>query len=296
MSHGRISSDQSAALGYRLLRIAAERFDTTPEQLDEHQRREIQRIAHQEQQLEQLVLTSPEATNVSVPDSQVQRALDQIRSRYEAEQDFGQSLSDLSMTEPMLYRELARSLRVEAVLELVASAVPAVSEVEAQIYYYLHPEKFGMPERRAVRHILITVNDDLPGNDSETAYQRSKAIAKRLQKDPRRFAEQSLKHSECPSSLNDGWLGEVVRGVLYPELDEVLFRMRRGQVSDPVETESGWHVLLCEQIHPAGQIPIAKALPKLMDKLQQRQVRNAQRKWLDQRQQAESPMRQERAE
>lgn len=271
-----------AQLGYRLLRIAAERFGSAPDQLSEDQSREVQRIASNEQQLEDIVLASPEARQVSVPHSQVELAQAQIRERYESEQDFEDALAAMDMSEEDLNAAVARSLRVDAVLELVGSQAPQVNETDARLYYYMHPEKFDAPERRSARHILITVNDELEGNDSATALHRAQGISKRLQKAPKRFAEQALKHSECPTGLNGGVLGDVHKGVLFPELEQALFAMKAGEVSAPVESELGWHVLMCDSVSPAGQIPLDQALEKLTEMLQDKEVRNVQRKWLAQ--------------
>ncbi|MBM94946.1 MAG: nitrogen fixation protein NifM [Oceanospirillaceae bacterium] len=270
----------SAAQEYRFLRIASERFGAAPTALDASQREEVERIAKHEEALEVRVLATPEALQVSVPDSQLKLAVDQVRERYESEQDFEQALIGLGMDEIELAQQLERSLRVESVLELVASKAVRVNETDASMFYYLHPEKFQRPERRGVRHILLTVNDQLEGNDEQTAERRISEIASRIEKHPNRFADQALKHSECPTAMNGGWLGDVPRGVLYPELEEQLFQMKPGESSLPVRTELGWHVLMCDHILPSGTAPLDDVVEGLIERLQEQQDRRIQRQWL----------------
>jgi len=130
--------------------------------------------------------------------------------------------------------------------------------------------------------IAPPVDTTYPENRREAALQRAKMIAKRLARNPDRFAEQAMKHSECPTALQGGEIGRVKRGSLHPELDTVLFQMREGAVSDVVESEVGYHVLLCEKIHAAGIAPPAEVLPKLLEQMQERAVSRAQKCWVEQ--------------
>ncbi|MBK7954464.1 MAG: peptidylprolyl isomerase [Candidatus Accumulibacter sp.] len=66
-----------------------------------------------------------------------------------------------------------------------------------------------------LRHILVTIHEQLADNQRQPARDRIEAIRSRLLKEPQRFAEQALKHSECPTAINGGLLGSVPRGQLY---------------------------------------------------------------------------------
>ena len=266
--------------GYRFLRIASERFDTALKDLTDEQWQEVRRIALLETQLEIAVLSSKEASQVAVPDSQLEEALRQVKDRFTDDEDYENILDNIKMSEEELKAALSRSLRVEAVMDLVASRETAVSETDARLFYYLHLDKFEQPERRIASHILITVNDDLEGSDEVSAKQKADAIYQRLLKHPKWFAEQALKHSECPTSLNQGLLGEISRGTLYPELEEALFAMKPHSLGQPVRSELGWHILYCADVSPAETMPLNKALPSLLDSLQSRQNRKVQRRWV----------------
>jgi peptidyl-prolyl cis-trans isomerase C len=89
-----------------------------------------------------------------------------------------------------------------------------------------------------------------------------------------------LKHSECPTALHGGVLGKFPRGKLYPELDEVLFKLKLGEISDPVKSEIGFHVLLCMSIQKAENLSLAKATPKIRQLMTERARRICQRAWV----------------
>lgn len=269
-------------VNYRLLRIALERFGASPDSLPEGQLHEAKRIARNEEELEQLVLNSPEARYVSVPDSQLETALRQIRQRFEDDAGFSDALAANGFDEQEIRAGIRQELKVESVMDLVASRAHRVDEEEAARFYSAHPESFTVPETRTARHILITINPDYAENDRESARQRLQAIADRLTAAPERFRELAMQNSECPSGLNGGLLGELKQGMLYPELDKELFAMDEGEVRGPLETEMGWHLLLCEKICQQQLMPLHQVMPKLVEELQQRQNRRFQKQWLRQ--------------
>jgi peptidyl-prolyl cis-trans isomerase C len=266
--------------GYRLLRIAAELYGVSPSGLNNEERINIQRIAERELTMEQAVLGSKEALQVVIPALQIEEALTGVRARYPDAESFRVALQESGLSEADLRHALDRELRVVAILERVSAGVPEVCDTDVSLFYYLHLDKFRQPETRTVRHILITVNPQFPENTPAAARKRLQDIRYRLQRRPHRFAEQALKHSECPSSLQDGLIGQVPRGTLFPSLDAALFRMQAGDLSEVIESPLGLHILLCEQIHTPVTVPLSDVMLKLREKLTLRQRKNQQKKWI----------------
>ncbi|MEI7996802.1 MAG: peptidylprolyl isomerase, partial [Methylococcaceae bacterium] len=75
-------------------------------------------------------------------------------------------------------------------------------------------------------------------------------------------------------------LGVVPKGKLYPELDEVLFNMKAGEISQPVESEIGFHLVLCKHIQKAETLSLQKATPKIRQMMSDRSRQKCQRAWL----------------
>lgn len=265
---------------YVLLRASLALFRKAPDKLTPAELKQAEAQARNEYRLESRVLNAPEAASVIIPERELQTAYKEIRDRYEDEGAFLSELAKNRLTEASLREAIYRQCKVNAVLESVAARSPEVNEVEIGIYYHLHAEQFNRPELRDACHIFISINPDFPENTRENAWARSQDICTRLHKKPHKFAELALKYSECPTSLNGGLLGKVPRGKLYPELDAVLFSLKAGEVSDVVESEIGFHVLLCKQIHRAETISLKNATPKIRQLMKERYRRNCQRAWL----------------
>ncbi|TGD75128.1 nitrogen fixation protein NifM [Mangrovimicrobium sediminis] len=276
------SEPQRASVNYRLLRIATERFERPPAALEEAQYVEVRNIAAREYLIEQAVLSAPEAADIVIPESQLDHAVEQIRARYGDDEAFQAELQSNGLGVRELRLALERELRVEAVLAKVGARAPQVEDTEVNLFYYMNRDRFRRPETRVARHILVTVNPEFVENTREEAGRRIEQIRRRVLKNPARFSEQASKHSECPTSLQGGLLGEVQRDNLYPELDAVLFGMREGQVSEVIESPVGLHVLLCEKIRPAGPVPLREVAGRLREQMQEKQSSRFVKRWIQQ--------------
>lgn len=270
----------SSVTPYHILRSALSLYQKTPVNLDGSERQRVELQALREASIEQAILSSEDALGVVVPEATVKDALLGMQQQYPSQEDFESDLADNHLSRRLLWQSLERQLRVEAVMERVGSRVAEVSEVEAQIHYYMHKDRYQLPETRTVRQILITINDDFADNTRDQAKKRITTIRERLSRKPKRFEEQAIKHSECPTAMQGGLLGRVEQGQLYPELDAVAFALNAGELSDVVESELGFHLLRCDEIHDAGEVPPEAILSSIASKLTERRRRQCQQAWL----------------
>jgi peptidyl-prolyl cis-trans isomerase D len=111
-------------------------------------------------------------------------------------------------------------------------------------------ERFMSPERRRAAHILLT--------DEQRSEDEARALAQTLTERLRAgesFADLAGEFSEDPVSAEDGGdLGWIEPGVMMASFEDALFAMEAGAVSDPVQTEFGWHIIRLDEVEePRGQ-------------------------------------------
>lgn len=265
---------------YNLLRAALALFKKSPNELAEEELQQAKTQALNEFKIESRVLNTPEAASVIITEQELQRAYQEIRGRYDDEVAFLSDLEKNQLDSDSLQAALHRQCKVNTVLELVAGRAPSISDADIGIYYHLHPDQFHLPERREACHIFISINPDYAENTPETALSRAQELADKLRKKPHKFADLALRHSECPTALQGGVLGIVSRGTLYPELEEVLFNLKSGEVSEVVKSEIGFHVLLCKSIQKSETLSLATATPKIRQLMNDRARRTCQRAWI----------------
>ena len=265
---------------YIFLRTALNLFKKPPIDLNDTERQQAEKQARHEWQIEERVLNSSEALGVLISETEIEHAYQEIRQRYTDETSFLTELAKNDLDEQRLRLALARQCKVNAILDRVGSRAESVSDIDIELYYRLHQGKFNLPERRAVSHIFISINPDYPENTRLEALKRANDLHAKLHKKPFKFAELALKHSECPTALQGGELGIVPRGKLYPKLDTMLFKMKEGSISPVIESEIGWHILLCKQIFKAETLSLAKVAPKIRTLIQDRSKQEFIRAWL----------------
>ncbi len=270
------------AVAYLALKAAQKIYGKAPAALQPDESERVLNMAQKQHQLEARVLAAPEARDAMVPASTLDLAMQEIRGRYQNEDEFSEDMARNGLDEASFASALEREMKVEAILEKVGTRAESVSDMDVELYYQYHPEQFRRPETRLARHILITLNDTIPENTREAAFKRISEIAARLAKEPQRFEEQALKHSECPTALDGGKLGDLPRGKLFPELDAALFGLNAGQVSGVIESELGFHVLRCDAVTVAGVLGFADAKQHIRKLLEQKRKRVYQQAWIKQ--------------
>jgi peptidyl-prolyl cis-trans isomerase C len=268
------------AVAYLELKAAQNLFGKPPTALEANEREHVRKMAARQFSLEARVLAAPEARDAMVPPASLAAALEEIRKRYAGVADFRADLQHNGLDEAGFMDALERELMVEAILEKVGTRAAKVSDIDVELYYQYHPDQFRRPETRRARHILITINADLPDNTRSVAHARIESIAARLARDPKRFEEQAMKHSECPTALQGGLLGDVPQGQLYPELDAALYAMREGEISGILESPMGLHLLRCDSIAPAAVLTLKEARNPIRTHLEQRRKRVCQQAWV----------------
>ncbi|MDP1611826.1 MAG: nitrogen fixation protein NifM [Sulfuritalea sp.] len=266
---------------YLTLKLAARLFAKPLEALAADELQRVRSVATRQLELEALILATPEAARVMLPEASIAASLQEIRGRYAGDEDYHADLDRIGLDAAALRQAVERDMRVEAVLEKVGARAAAVSDTEVEIFWFMHQQRFRRAETRVLRHILITINETLPGNERDAARSRIEAIRARLLKSPERFAEQALKHSECPTAMNGGLLGTVPRGQLYPELEAVAFAMAGNTLSAPVESELGYHLIHCETINPERQSQLAEVRQTIRDHLEQQRRGTCQKSWIN---------------
>ena len=117
-----------------------------------------------------------------------------------------------------------------------------ISNQEIQDYYDANPDEFIEPETVEARHILLKTGQNVSPEMVEA--QRKKALEiLAMAKKENNFAELAKQYSEGPSKNNGGFLGAFRKKDMVKPFAEKAFSMKPGEISDPVQTRFGWHII-----------------------------------------------------
>ena len=133
-----------------------------------------------------------------------------------------------------------------AELMLQAETKAAVTDSAMRKVYEDATKGMGSEQEVRARHILIRVVDPSDEKASKEAEDKIKAIIERLNKGED-FAKLAIELTEDPSGKqNGGDLDYFTKEQMVPEFSTIAFQLDKGQISGPIKTQFGWHVLKVE--------------------------------------------------
>ena len=265
---------------YLRLKLSQELYRKPPSMLEPVERQRVDSVAARQRSIEQRILSSAEAAQVVLPASSLSQALAEVRGRYGSDEEFLADIESSGLDHEGLMNAIERDLKFDAILDGVASRIADVSETDIEIFYLMHRDKFCRPETRTLRHVLVTINESLKGNDRASARRKIDNVRARLLKSPERFAELAMRYSECTTAMNGGLLGVVEKGQLFPELEKAAFALNVDELSRVVESPVGFHVIHCVAVESASEQPLAAVREKIRTHLIESRRRAAQKEWI----------------
>lgn len=139
--------------------------------------------------------------------------------------------------------EQARVEYVTLTLDSLMAQI-AVDPAEVRKYYDEHRGQFEAKQERQASHILIAVDAGASAEEKRKARARAEELYQQLKQKPDRFAEIAKQQSQDPgSAANGGDLGYFGRGIMPKPFEDAAFGMKTGEVSAPVETQYGFHII-----------------------------------------------------
>lgn len=159
--------------------------------------------------------------------------LEQLIS-FELMSKFGKEI-ELDKTEE--YKDAIENISKEVITSMAVNKILAditVTDEEVKNYYEENKESFGQPATVSARHILVETEE-------EANKAKEEILSGKLS-----FGDASMKYSMCPSNQQGGSLGEFSKGMMVPEFEEVAFAAEIGVISEPVQTQFGYHLILVD--------------------------------------------------
>ena len=130
----------------------------------------------------------------------------------------------------------------------------SVSEADLKSYYAQNVARLSGNEERRASHILINAPKDMPAAERQKAREKAEALLAQVRKDPNSFADIAKKNSQDPGSAAAGGdLNFFARGAMVKPFEDAAFTLQKGQISDVVESDFGFHIIKVTDIHAPKQ-------------------------------------------
>jgi parvulin-like peptidyl-prolyl isomerase len=194
---------------------------------------------------------------VTVTDKQVAAQLENLKKQYfgGSEKRYQAELKKQCVTDAEVQDDLRANLLSNAVFKKL-TADAKVTDAEVKAYYDTHRQVYTTPQTRVVSHILV----------------KNKALADKL------YAQ--LKAGASFAALAKRY-STITKGQTVAPFDKVAFELRTGELSKPVHTQYGWHIIHADKpAKPHQSTPFAQVKESIKQQLVQQKQNDALQKWL----------------
>lgn len=149
----------------------------------------------------------------------------------------------------------------------------AISEADLRSYYDQNAAQLSGAEERRASHILLNLPKDATAEQKAETRKKAEALLADVKANPAKFAELAKANSQDPgSAANGGDLDFFGRGAMVPPFEQAVFALRKGEISNLVETDFGLHIIQLTDIKAPPVKSFAELRPQLEAQLRQQQA------------------------
>jgi peptidyl-prolyl cis-trans isomerase C len=151
-----------------------------------------------------------------------------------------------------------------------------ITDDEIETYFKGHEEEFTNPESVKARHILLTVPEEADEKAWKEAESKARDIKKKLE-NGEDFAKLAKEYSDDPGSKDKGGdLGFFTKGRMVPEFESVAFSLKPSELSDPVKTNFGYHIVQVQEKKAASTKTLTEVHAQIRQTLQREKQQQLQ--------------------
>ena len=210
-----------------------------------------------------------EAMGVQVTDQEIETELDKLKQQYFKgdEQKYSAELAKQGLTDEDVRNELRTRILTNKIYEAVTKKV-TVSDADIQAYYDKNSTQYQQPASREVRHILV----------------KNEALAQKLHDQIQGgadFAKLAEKYTQDQASKADGGKFTAFKGRTAAPFDKFVFSAKTGDLSDPIKTEFGWHIIeVLSAVKPPTTTPLDQVKDSIKTTVLQTKQNAAMKAWI----------------
>jgi peptidyl-prolyl cis-trans isomerase C len=197
--------------------------------------------------------------------------MDQMKKKFPGEAEYQKALEMMHTTEADLRTNIAQSMVIQQLIEKKIAPGIEITDAQGKEFYDAHPELFQTPEQVKASHILIKADPSDSDETKDEARKKLETVQDKLKKGEK-FDALAKEYSEGPSSAKGGDLGYFSKGQMVKPFEDAAFAMDKGEISDIVVTQFGFHLIQVMDKKAASTTSYDDAKPRIVDHLKQQKM------------------------
>ena len=211
-------------------------------------------------------------------ETDVVKQLDQIRqqNKLASMDELEKAVSSQGLNWEDFKNNIRNKILTQKVVGQEVGSHISIGESDSKKYYDEHKSEFVRPEQVALREIIVVTEGK---KDIEDLKKKAETALKRV-KDGEDFSEIAKRLSDGSTKEQGGYIGTFKRGELAKQLEEVVFKMKRNELTDVMETKQGFLILQVLEHYDEGEQPFEKVKNEISDRLYNEKLEPAVREYL----------------
>jgi len=202
---------------------------------------------------------------VKISDKEKEEEMNQYIEQYGGKDAFDAALKQSGLSKTDIEQDVIQYLSIKKMLEPKIK----ITEDDMKKYFEENKDSFNEEEQVQASHILV--------DDEKTAEEVEKKI-----KEGKDFAELAKEYSKDPGSAqNGGDLGYFGKGKMVKEFEDKAFSMKIGEISEPVKTEHGYHIIKLTGKKAAKDAKYEDHKDEIKDTLFNKELQSQYQPWLE---------------
>jgi len=216
---------------------------------------------------EKLIFQEAKKRKVMVDDFEIQERLEDVKQRFDSDEEFYKAISASGVTIARLKKKYEEQIMMRKLVNGIIASRVSISPTQVTAYYYGNIKDFSMPDMVRFKVLLVKPLDQ------ETLYSARKLaedILKRIGQGED-FDMLVNQFSQGPNTDKGGDMGYMPAGSTIPEIEDAISQLNPGEVSNIIETGSGFYIVMVLDKKQAGTVPIIEVSDIIKERLFQRE-------------------------
>ena len=255
----------------RELTLVTHRLNSQGQQVDKEQLDKIRTNVLDNMIDRDLLYQDALKNGIKVDEQAVSAQLDKMKKNFPGDAEYQKALEMMNTSEADLKANITQSMVIQQLIESKITPKIQITDAQAKEFYDTHPELFKTPEQVKASHILIKADASASEEDKAKARKKIEDVQAKLKKGEK-FDDLAKQYSEGPSNTKGGDLGYFARGQMVKPFEDVAFSMKKGDVSDIVVTQFGYHLIQMNDKKPESTTPYDEVKAKIEEHLKKEKM------------------------
>jgi len=227
---------------------------------------------------DKLILQEAHKIGMPATDEEVAERLEQIKSQFSSSEEFKSALASQGLTVVDLKEKYREQLIKEKMVNREVRSRVSVTPIEIALFYEKNEDDFNLPAQVKVMTIMIRKSEADPESNTDSL-KKIKMIELKMA-EGEDFTKLAREYSQDPSAVDGGDMGYIGKGQMMKKIDEVIFSLQPGEISETIETPVGYHVFKIVEVKEAGAESFDEARMQIENYLFQEKAKERFDEWM----------------